>query len=642
MIDLRRIIKNTVISFVGQGASLLSTIVLSYAYGHFLGAFVFGELYFAIMFVYLIGTLVDGFRNQIIRDVAQKPENAALYFSNVLLIKLGAWLIIYPVLLLISWLLGYSFEVRTLIAICGIDLLLNIIGNTFGPILFALEHTISPAIAGVLEKVLVTLLGIFLLKAGAGVQVMAVVLITGSLLNTIWLTIWYFRLVGTSFVIDRKLIIKLIRADFPFLISSILMVSTSNIDTVLISLMQNSTVVGLYGAASRIADATNVIPSIVMMVVMYPVVSKLAATSDAEMKLAVEKSMNFLLFCAFPIATLLIIATPNIIGFIYGSGFIGAVPTLQALAPNLIFLYVNYVLVTVVLSKRQDKVIPISNGVALAFNIGLNLILIPLFQHIGAAIVASLTEFLLFCINVFIIPRSLLPFGSLRVAFKALIASLVMAIVVLTLHTLHIFVILPIAMLVYLAAAFVLRVLPWEDYKAVYDIILRKRHQNISRDTEGKLENPAYDLPTMPLPAFYGDIVYGGAKGKLLDIQMAITGQLPIIRLPQAPQGTGLLTRNLAGSLYDRLPETPFPSYSLSLKSEHSYYDEPLDVALPRTIPLPAIRSQPEQQPPLKAIQLQPIQAIQLQPIQRHSPTKQEQYASSLQGDESYYGDSVG
>ena len=604
---------------------MISTMFLSFAYGHYLGASKFGELYFAIAFVTLIGTFTDGFGNQIIRDVAQKPENASRYCSNVLLIKLVSWLILYTLIMLASWLLGYSVEVRILIVICGFDLLCNVVVNTFVSIQYALESTTSPVIGGLFEKGLVALLGFLLLRAGAGVWVMSLILVTGSLVNVIWQAIWYLRRVGTSFTIDSKLVRKLVRTDLPFLFSSIMLTGYNSIDTVLISLMKNSAAVGFYGAAARITDNMNFLPSIVMMVVMYPVIAKLATTSDAKMKVALEKSMNFLLYCVVPISTIFVVAAPNIIGFLYGGGFTQSVPALQALAPCLIFVSINCVLVTVILSKRQDKFIPISNGVALAFNIGLNLILIPHFLQVGSAIVATLTEFLLICINVFIIPRSLLPLGSLGVAFKALIASLLMAIAIYPLHTLHIFVLLPIAMLIYLGSAFVLGVLPREDYIAVYHAILGKRRQNTSHDTEEKwdISALAYDLPTIPLPAFFGDIALEGTKGTLLDIQMAITGQLPIIRLPQAPQGAGLLTKNPAGSMYDSLPETPFPSYSLQFKSGRSYYNEPLDVALPGTTPLPTIRPHSEQRS---------LKAIQLQPIQRHSSAKQERLCSSLQG----------
>ena len=632
MSRLRRIIKNTVISLLGQALSMISGLLLSFAYGHFLGAFAFGELYFAVTFVNFIGTPIEtGYSNQTIRDVAQKPEIASRYFSNVLLIKLGTWLIVFAAILLISWLLRYTSEVRTLIAICGFDLLVNALATAFASLHYAFERTIHPVVGNILEKSLSALLGFLLLKSGAGVQVMATVMVGGSLINAIWQAIWYFRTVGFCFVIDIKLIREIVRTNIPFFIVGLMGVGYSSIDTVLLSLMTNSTVVGLYGAAARITDMTGFLPNIVIMNIMYPVFAKLDTSSDTELKLALEKSINLMLFCSIPIATLLIVAAPNIIGFLYGSGFIGAVPALQGLAPYVIFLYVNYALLALILTRKQDRTFPIASGVAFAFNLGLNLALIPHFQQRGPAIVTSLTELLLCCITVFIIPRRLLSIGSLRVAFKALIASLLMAIVILPLHTLHIFVILPIAMLVYLVAAFLLGVIPREDYLAVYNAFFRKVQRSSSLQTGQISAIPAftYDLPTIPLPAFFGSIAFEGTENTLLDIQMAVTNQLPIIRLPQASQRTGLLTRHLLDSSSSGLSDTPLPY--CTLKSEHPYYDEPFDVSQSEIGIVPVMYPHVEQPVSLKSTSLLPTQP--------HSPMKQERYASSLQRYASQYGE---
>jgi peptidoglycan biosynthesis protein MviN/MurJ (putative lipid II flippase) len=392
--------------------------------------------------------------------------------------------------------------------------------------------------------------------------VMAVVLVGGSLINAIWQAIWYFRLVGTSFVIDPKLIGEIVRTNIPFLIAGVLGVGYTSIDTILLSLMANSTVVGLYGAAARVTDMMSFLPNIVIMNIMYPVFSKLATTSDAGLKLALEKSMNIMLFCSIPITTILVVAAPNIIGFLYGSGFALAVPALQALAPYVVFLYINYALLVIILSKKQDRTIPIASGVALAFNLGLNLVLIPLFQQIGAAMLTSFTELLLCCIAVFVIPRHLLPLGSLRVAFKALIASLLMAMVILPLHTLHIFVILPIAMLVYFGASLLLGTIPREDYLSVYYAIRQKR-QSTSSSGIG-------NVPETLIPAYYPDT--------LCDVESVITMKLPAIRLQP-------------------LPETLMSSYTDTLFAYES--------AITRR--LPAIRPQTMQQRSLKAIRLQPM-----------------------------------
>src|SRR5437588_1545166 len=117
-------------------------------------------------------------------------------------------------------------------------------------------------------------------------------------------------------------------------------------------------------------------------------------------------------------------------------------------------------------------------AIALVFNLGLNLVLIPVYQHVGAAIVTSLTELLLAAIAIVFIPRHLLPVASLRVGVKSLVASLVMAVAILLLSTFQILVILPVAMLVYFGTATLLRTIPSEDVQQLYRTIRRKAHMD--------------------------------------------------------------------------------------------------------------------------------------------------------------------
>ena len=61
---LRKVIGNTVISLVGQGVTWTSTLLLTIAYGRFLGDVKFGELFFAITFVALFGFPIEAGFNQ--------------------------------------------------------------------------------------------------------------------------------------------------------------------------------------------------------------------------------------------------------------------------------------------------------------------------------------------------------------------------------------------------------------------------------------------------------------------------------------------------------------------------------------------------------------------------------------------------
>lgn len=473
---LRKVIGNTVISLLGQGVTWTSTLILTIAYGRFLGDIKFGELYFAITFVALIGFPIEfGFNQQLTRDVAQEPSRALRYLSNILCIKILLWLLLYGCILVACRLLGYPVEVQTLVAICGGTLLSGSIANTFSSLHYAFERVTFPVIGTILEKGLGALIGILALRYGAGVQIMAWVLLGGSLSNVLWQTVWAIRLVGIPHGFDPGLIRDLVRKSIPFLVYGVLGVIYYRIDTVFLSLVASDAVVGWYGAGYRVFDTLVFLPSLVIGAIMYPIFSKLSLHSEKDLKIAAEKSMNFLLFFGIPIAVGLIVAAPNIIGFLYHRAeFVHAVPVMQLLAPGLVFLYVNSVFSSIIISTRHEKNITIMAGIALVFNVGLNIIAIPMYKYIGAAAVTSLTEFLLMCLAFVFVPRALWPTGSAKVGAKAIAAGLVMALVIWTIRQMNLFIILPVAMLTYFVAAALLGTIPREDLKALYTSIRNK------------------------------------------------------------------------------------------------------------------------------------------------------------------------
>lgn len=496
MNKLRKVIGNTVISLLGQGVTWTSTLLLTVAYGRFLGDVKFGELYFAITFVALIGFPIEfGFNQQLTRDVAQEPAKALRYLSNILFIKVGFWCVLYGCVLLICWLLGYSLDLRVLVGICGITLLSGSIANAFGALHYAFERVIYPTVGTILEKGLTALIGILALRQGASVQVMACILLGGSLINALWQAISAFRLLGIHLSVDLVLVRGLLLTSIPFLAYGVLGVIYYRIDTILLSFMTSTAVVGWYGASYRIFDTLVFLPSLVISAVMYPVFSKLSIHSLSQLRIAVEKSLNFLLFCGIPITAGLIVAAPAIIGFLYHRPeFVHSVPALQALAPGLLFLYINSVLSSTLISTKREKKIMIMAAIALVFNLGLNLFLIPKYQQVGAAIVTSLTELLLISLAIIFTPRSLLPLGSIRVGVKALVASLVMALVVWIMRGYGLILILPVAMAVYFTAATVFGTIPRDDLKALYGSIRNKRRQ-ASSDAQPEEESQAEERP---------------------------------------------------------------------------------------------------------------------------------------------------
>lgn len=502
MSRLRRMIGNTFISLLGQAVTWSSTLILTMAYGRFLGDEKFGELYFAITFVTLIGFPVEsGFNQQLTRDVAQDPEKALKYLTNTLLIKLGLWVVLYGGLLWLAWMLGYSDEVRLLIAVCGIALLSTSLATTFGSLHYAFERVVFPVVGTILEKGLSAALGVVLLKFGADVQVMAFILLGGSLASLLWQAYWFLRLVGFHIGIDLSLIRSLFKTSLPFLTYGILGVIYYRLDTFMLERMADTTVVGWYGAGYRLFDTLVFLPSLFVGAIVYPVLSKLSVGQEHQLKLAIEKCLNFLLFCSMPIVTLLIVAAPAIIGFLYHRPeFINTIPALQALAPGLVFLYANSLFASTIMSTHNEKRIMLMAGIALIFNVALNIYFIPTYQHIGAAAVTTLTEFLLLCLSILFTPRKLLPIKSLWVAAKILVACLVMAGAIWLLHTAHIFLILPVAGISFLVTALLIQAIPREDLQILIKAVRKKADKSDAAETDIVTDFSIAAISTAKLP----------------------------------------------------------------------------------------------------------------------------------------------
>jgi Polysaccharide biosynthesis C-terminal domain len=243
--------------------------------------------------------------------------------------------------------------------------------------------------------------------------------------------------------------------------------------------------------------------------------------------------MNLLLICVAPIATLFAVAAPNIVAFLYHrADFVNTIPVIQGLAPGLVFLYMNALFSSIIIATKGEKKIPIMAGIALVFNLGLNLLLIPRYQEVGSAIITSLTELLLLCISFAFVPRDLLPVGSLKVGGKVLIAALAMALAAFLLRTLSIFIIGPVALLAYGSIATLLRIVPREDMQTLYRAF-RHRGDRISTDAlENVVDENIYmqitgEIPTVKIRKVQPE---GGVEPETIPEENDITDRLPTVK----------------------------------------------------------------------------------------------------------------
>lgn len=480
MNTLRRAVNNSAVMFGSQIITWTATLILTAALGRYLGVAGFGDLYLAMSFgVIFSGVVTFGLDQQLVRAVARERSLASSYLIHSLVLKLVLSGLAYGMIIGITYLLGYPAELRLTIAVYCIVMLFHAISESTTAVFQSYENLLHPALGTVIEKVFVATGAIFLLTRGYGVVAVAAVFVIGGVLGAFWRTLFLRRLVRLHFALDVKKLRPLMIGALPFFVYWMLSAVYFRIDTVLLSVLSTADVVGWYGAAYKLFDTLGFLPSIICSAIMYPILSRLAVQSRANLRFALGKGLDVMLMLGIPICTGLFMLAEPIIELIYGTpAFLNAVPALQWLAPALFILYVNWVLGTVLVGLDQEKRLTVVAGLSLVINLGLNWLVIPQYQHVGAAAVTAGTELFIFGYMIVILPRDLLSRSSLIVFVKATASAGAMAAVLYALRGQSILVLVPLGGVVYCLTALLLRLVPPDDFQLFKQVVLNRGRRN--------------------------------------------------------------------------------------------------------------------------------------------------------------------
>ena len=204
-----------------------------------------------------------------------------------------------------------------------------------------------------------------------------------------------------------------------------------NLNSVMLGFMQGDESVGLYTAGNKIA---HIVLSVVtsLGVVMIPRCSHLVETGNmTEFGVVVGKATRLVMCMALPCTVgLMLLATP-IINIFCGESFIEAIPVVYWTAPIIIFIgLTNVIGLQVLYPQGKESIVIWSTLGGAVFNLILNLVLIPLYSEIGAAIATFIAELAVLIIQI-ILGYKYFPLKIKDIKYQSyLVATIIMAIAV--------------------------------------------------------------------------------------------------------------------------------------------------------------------------------------------------------------------
>lgn len=388
----RKIAYNAAVNAV---AKVLSTVLALVSIGfitRYLGVAGFGNYALSLTFFSFFGALADlGLYSVVTREISRRGADEKTILGNIFALRL---LISSCVLMFAGatvWLLPYTEEVKVAILFSALGFL------------FSSSYSV---LNGVFQKNLVMDRVAMVELAGKMLQLVCIAIIVQ--VNAGFLAVMgafslnmLFNFVGV-FWISRKLVVfhltfdftywkRFLRESLPVGVSAIVTFLYFKFDTVLLSLLQDETAVGVYSGAYKIIENLVFFPSMVVGLVL-PLFSKYIFEKRETFALLADKVFKVFALIVFPLAVGVWFTAEQIVSIVGGPDFVSSGPVLRVLVFALGCVFFGNLFNAVLLAgNRQKDLMYILSGCAV-INLTLNFFVISRYSYIGAAYTSVLTE----------------------------------------------------------------------------------------------------------------------------------------------------------------------------------------------------------------------------------------------------------
>lgn len=405
-----------------------------------------GRFTWAVLVVGYLDILINfGLGVLITRDVARDGSAANRYLGAGLAIRFVFWLLALAATLVIVGPLAEPLEITPAMAITLVALVVGIgISNLAGlasALFTAHERMEVPAGVTVFTAATKLAFGTTVLLLGYGIVGLGVASILSNLLTVavLW-TLAIHMLRVPRPVLEPACAARLLQDAAPLMVNNLLASVFFRVDGVLLRAVWGDRMLGWYGAAYKVVDGLNIIPSSFVLA-LFPIFSR-ASEADAgrphadrlrnvvrpELYRSMLLSLRVLHIAAFPIAVGVTFLAVPIVELFAGDAFLphGAI-ALQILIWFIPFGFTNGLLQYILIAVNQQRFITFAFVGAAAFNIGANLLVLPQWGYVGAAVVTVLSELVLLGPFLFLIARHVGPVSLLAIAWRPALAAAAMA-----------------------------------------------------------------------------------------------------------------------------------------------------------------------------------------------------------------------
>ena len=165
------------------------------------------------------------------------------------------------------------------------------------------------------------------------------------------------------------------------------------------------------------------------VIALFPLLSRYAQDDRRQLARLSETGLKVLLILAFPIAVGTTLLAEPIIVVLAGPGYLPeSARALQVLIWYLPISFVNGLLQYVLIAVDRQRTLSVAFAVGVVFNVAANLLLIPTYGYLAAAVVTVASEVVLLAPFLWVALREVGSLAVLGVAWRPALAALAMGV----------------------------------------------------------------------------------------------------------------------------------------------------------------------------------------------------------------------
>jgi O-antigen/teichoic acid export membrane protein len=371
-----------------------------------------------------------GTRNYLVREMVVDPDAAPRLLGTAVVMRVLLTPVFVAAVVVYAHFAHYGHRGTVVLYLAAGATLLTLFAEPLQAGFQAIERMEYLALSDVITKSGQGVLGIALVLIGfraVGIAgSMAAVAALVVVLNAAWLSRWLRVDLRTNAAHLRDMV----RQSVAYWAFGLFFMFYLWIDSVLLSLLTRSEVVGWYGVPTRLFQTLMFLPALLSTAWLPRLVSAFGEGPE-RLRDAARTPLELVGLLGPPICAGTVVVAGPMIHALYGSAYDRAVPVLIVLGLCVPPMYLNIVLNNVLVAAKRQVLWTYVMAGATVVNPLINVALIPFTEHrygngaIGAAVSLLLTELVILVAGFVIVGRSILDRATVQRPLLATVASVV-------------------------------------------------------------------------------------------------------------------------------------------------------------------------------------------------------------------------